>query len=63
MHITTYFSQAILKFLVSLELLQESMVNHATLKAEYISIAEILRYTDPQIDQVRSVSSLSTTRR
>ncbi len=38
------------------------MVNHATLKAKYISIAGTHGYTDPQIDQVQSVSSLSTAR-
>ncbi len=63
MHITMYFSQAILKFSISSELLQESMVNHATLEAKYISIAGTHGYADLQIDQVWSVSLLSTTRR
>ncbi len=63
MHVTTYFSQAILKFLISSELLQKGMVNHATLKAKYISIARTHRYADLQIDQVWSVSSLSMTHR
>ncbi len=62
MHVTTYFSQAVLKFLISSELLQESTVNHATLEAKYISIAGTHAYADPQIDQIRSVSLLSMTR-
>ncbi len=63
MHVTTYFPQAVLKFSISLELLQESTVNHATLEAKYVSIAGTHGYADPQIDQVQSVSSLSTTHR
>ncbi len=48
------FSQAVLKFSIPSELLQESTVNHATLKAKYISIAGTHGYADLQIDQVRS---------
>ncbi len=59
MHITMYFSQAVSQILDFSELLQESTVNHATLKAKYTSMARTHGYTDLQIDQVRSVSLLS----
>ena len=50
--------QANLKFSVSSELLQESTANHATLKANDISIENTHGHADLQNDQVRSVSSL-----
>ncbi len=61
MHVTMYFSQAILKSSIFSKLLQESTVNYATLKAKDISIAKTHGLTDPQNDQVRSVSLLSMT--
>ncbi len=60
-HVATYNSQAILKFSISSKLLQESTVNHTTLKAKYISQAKTHGYADLQNDQVQSVSLQSMT--